>query len=214
MMLADDLKTVVRGFFGVQKALAMGVLYLGMGALFMMSVVGTIASDIVILTAILSSRNRADASLFLTGYLWGMLLSPGFSRPYAVAPMLLASPLLTGLANILSVLLGVPAVGWALGMGWVVAGSIVVAGAFLLGVANGFLDASWLQPSPDKLADEPSDTVLSSHQKGMSPLLSPSSASHKPLATRNIEVYTPLFTPPVSPSVTSADGNYPGIVLN
>lgn len=116
------------------KIFGKGITYLGFGALFLMSIVGSISIDIVILMAISKAANkdRHQSDAFVTGFLWGMLFSSNRSTERSLYQdarnMIIYSPFLTGIAVALSFLLGVPEIGVLLIAGWVGALGILIAG--------------------------------------------------------------------------------------
>ena len=123
------------------KSLGKGISYVGMGAIFLMAVVGTVAIDIVILTALSKENRRHRDNGFLTGYLLGLMWSNNHQSNnrsfYANAGiMLLISPLLTTIAVVLSFALGVPEVGIALIAGWAGAFSILTLGIAVCAVSD------------------------------------------------------------------------------
>ena len=136
-----------------------GLKYAGAGSLFMMAVVGTVALDIVIIAALCKDRDENRhrhghnrhrhghnrhrhghnhhhhhcGNDFITGYLWGSMFSRESRDPL---PLLLASPLITASAVVLSFVLGVPEVGLILMAGWCIAASLLLLGYCLEGLGE------------------------------------------------------------------------------
>ena len=129
------------------RLLGKGVTYLGMGALFLMAVVGTLSIDIVVLMFIAKEGKKHNNDGFFTGYLLGLLMSNNRqnnstyynagSTYYNAGMMLLMSPFITAIAIALSFALGVGSVGIALAMGWGVAAGILLVGLMIYGIADG-----------------------------------------------------------------------------
>jgi hypothetical protein len=134
------------------KFFGKGVTYLGLGALFAMSIIGSLSIDIVILMAISkeADRNhRREENSFATGFLWGMMFSNNNSRHRGfydnALSMMIFSLFLTGIAVILSVALGVPEVGFVLVAGWLGAFATLAAGVAIHALGEGLESfATWL----------------------------------------------------------------------
>lgn len=97
-----------------------GMIYGGAGALFVMAVVGTISIDLVLLSAAEKNHDR-----FLTGFVLGSMFSRGNTDP---VPLLIASPISSAIAVVLSVALGVPEVGLVIMAGWLLAATTLAIG--------------------------------------------------------------------------------------
>lgn len=106
------------------------LIYGGGAGLLIMAIVGTVAIDIVILAAL--TKHRSHNASFLTGYLCGSFFA--YRNPDPV-PILIASPITTAVAIVLSIFLGVPAIGIALAAGWAIAASIFCLGLALQSLA-------------------------------------------------------------------------------
>jgi len=114
--------------------------YVGLGLIFVMAVVGTVAIDIVILAfmakTLSESNNRQGNGFgdnpFVTLMLWNMMFNNSSSRHNTgvidFGLELLLAPVTTVIAIVLSVLLGVPQIGVALIAGWVVALGVFAVG--------------------------------------------------------------------------------------
>lgn len=194
------------------KDLGKGIVYLGMGTMFVMAIVGSISIDLVLVAALakaLRSNSSSNNNSFLTGYLWGTLFSSrnsstgGFYSNLGV--MLLASPILTLAAIGLSFALGVPEVGIALAVGWGVAFGLVALGAFIHGVGKMlesltsvigslFSRTSSYHYNPNYAFPQPSNTTI---RKG--DLLSRAFLSQAPVITYGAQhVVTRCEEPPVT----------------
>ena len=107
---------------------------IGMAAIILMFLVGTIAIDIVILAYLSKEARRNDNHdhQFLTGYLFGLFWSNHDSNHRSfysnTKDMMIASMLLTAVAILLSVVLEVPEVGALLVSGWAVSCAIILLG--------------------------------------------------------------------------------------
>lgn len=114
--------------------------YVGLGLIFVMAVVGTVAIDIVLLAFVAKtlseSNNRQGNGFgdnpFVTLMLWNMMFNHSSSHHNTgvidFGLQLLIAPVTTIIAIVLSVLLGVPQVGVALIAGWVVALGVLALG--------------------------------------------------------------------------------------
>lgn len=59
------------------KILGIGVVYIGLGALFMMAIIGTISLDLLLL-CILSQSNNRNNNFLATLFMWNIMLSTSF----------------------------------------------------------------------------------------------------------------------------------------
>ena len=85
-----------------------------------MAAIGTVAIDLVVIAYAEKQHNS-----FLTGFLLGSLFSGPRVDPTV---LLIASPITSAIAVILSVALGVPQVGAALLAGWLIAATVFAIG--------------------------------------------------------------------------------------
>ncbi|HEN5499872.1 TPA: hypothetical protein U6294_002635 [Legionella pneumophila] len=113
--------------------------YGGAGGLLVMAVVGTVAIDLVLLAAAEKHHNS-----FLTGFVLGSMFSRGNLDP---VPLLIASPITSAVAVVLSVALGVPGVGLAILAGWTLAGTLLAVGMGLEAFAKS------INPEPSSESD-------------------------------------------------------------
>ena len=123
------------------KQLGKGITYVGLGGVFVMLVVGTVAIDLVLLAYLAKQTRNMHAnqgSSFLTGMLWGMMFSRGSGRGFYgdVGISLLLSPITTGIAIVLSFCLGVPFVAVGLGLAWAGVAAVVGLGLAIYAVAD------------------------------------------------------------------------------
>lgn len=133
--------------------------YVGLGLIFAMAVVGTVAIDIVILAALAKtlseSNNRRGNGFgdnpFVTLMLWNMMFNSSSSRHNTgvidFGLQLLIAPVTTVIAIGLSVLLGVPQVGIALIAGWVVALAVLAVGYMIEQAADSAIQ--YFHSTPD-----------------------------------------------------------------
>lgn len=121
MALIDDIQEGASDLSGILGTVLM---YGGGAGLFIMAAVGTVAIDIVLLTAASKSHNDFLTALVFMNLFIGPRPDPLFA--------LIASPITTGIAVILAVCLGVPQVGFALMAGWAIAASLCLLGYGLL----------------------------------------------------------------------------------
>jgi len=133
--------------------------YVGLGLIFAMAVVGTVAIDIVILAALAKalseSNNRRGNGLgdypFVTLMLWNMMFNSSSSRHNTgvidFGLQLLIAPVTTMIAIGLSILLGVPQVGVALIAGWVVALGVLAVGYLIEQAADSAIQ--YFHSTPD-----------------------------------------------------------------
>lgn len=115
-----------------------GLKYGGAFGLLTMAVVGTISVDLVLL-----AKADKDRNPFLTGFVLGSMFSQGNPDP---VPLLIASPITSAVAVVLSVALGVPSVGAAILAGWVLAVTTLAVGIGLQDLAKAI--------NPDNLNEE------------------------------------------------------------
>ena len=125
MALADDIQ---QGASDVSGFLGTVLMYSGGAGLFVMAVVGTIAIDMVLLTAAAQSHNDFVTAIVFMSIFMGPRPDPFFA--------LIASPLTTAIAVVLAVCLGVPQVGFALMAGWAIAASLCLLGYGLLTLSD------------------------------------------------------------------------------
>lgn len=105
-----------KGIADFTHILGVGLKYGGAGGLAVMAIVGTVAIDMVILSA--AQKNHND---FVTGFILGSM----FSRDTPdLETLFIASPITSTIAILLSVALGVPEVGVAIFAGWILAATI------------------------------------------------------------------------------------------
>ena len=105
-----------------------GLKYGGGFGLFTMAIVGTVAIDLVLLAA--AEKNHDS---FLTGFVLGSMFSRGNVDPL---PLLIASPITSAVAVVLSFILGVPTVGVGILIGWAVAATVLAVGFGLVALAE------------------------------------------------------------------------------
>ena len=115
--------SIQKGVADFSHIIGTGLKYGGGFSLFVMAVVGTVAIDIVILTAAQKQNNA-----FLTGFIFGSMFSRGNYDPI---PLLIASPITSAIAVALSFALGVPGVGVGILIGWGVAAALLAIGTGL-----------------------------------------------------------------------------------
>ncbi len=159
MTLAREVQKGVADFTNI---IGLFLYYGGAASLFTMAVVGTVACDIVILSALIKKADRQSNNIsFTTGFLWGSM----FANREAANPVvaLVISPITTAAAIGLSICLGVPGVGIALAAGWLAASLLFLSGVLTLKLADA------LQPSVDNPS---SDYGLGSTAKWVDPLKS------------------------------------------
>ena len=131
------LTTVQQGAADCSFILGTALMYGGGAILLIMSVVGTISVDIVLLVWL--SKQNSSSNSFLTGYLVGSM----FSRPYYhhchhhcdysvnndfLITLMIMSVIMTLVAVVLSICLGVPQVGAILIAGWALGAVVCLAG--------------------------------------------------------------------------------------
>ncbi|WBV65081.1 hypothetical protein PGH44_10805 [Legionella pneumophila] len=93
-------RSIQKGVSDFSFIIGTGLKYGGAGGLLVMAVVGTVAIDLVLLAAAEKHHNS-----FLTGFVLGSMFSRGNLDP---VPLLIASPITSAVAVVLSVALGVP----------------------------------------------------------------------------------------------------------
>jgi hypothetical protein len=116
------------------KVIGKGVVILGMAALFLMSIIGAMSLDLLLLYVI-SNRSSRD-NVFVTIYLWHMLLSSRDSLYQDVGLMVLCSPFISAITVGLSFAVGAPEFGVLLMAGWVGAFTVVLAGTTIYGLGD------------------------------------------------------------------------------
>lgn len=121
-------ESMQKGASNFSFILGKALFYTGAAGLFTMAVVGTVAIDIVLLSYARKSHDR-----FLSGMIFAGLF---FGNRSDMTPALIASPITTAVAVVLSVCLGVPGVGLALLAGWLAAGLLFAAGKGLVGLSE------------------------------------------------------------------------------
>jgi hypothetical protein len=105
------------------------ILMCGGGAsLFVMAAVGTVSVDIVLLAFASKQRNG-----FLTGYILG---SMWYRNDISPISLMIVSPLMTAIAIVLSVALGVAGVGFVLAAGWALSAALFLTGYGLTKLAD------------------------------------------------------------------------------
>ena len=116
-------RTIQKGVSDFAFIIGTGLKYGGGFGLLVMAVVGTVAIDIVLLAA--AEKRHND---FMTGFVLGSMFSRGNPDP---SYMLMASPITTAIAVVLSFALGVPGVGIDLLVGWGIAATLLAVGCGL-----------------------------------------------------------------------------------
>ena len=127
--------SIQQGVADFTHIIGTGLKYGGGFGLFVMAVVGTVAIDIVILASAEKNHNS-----FVTGFVLGSMFSRGNSDP---VPLLIASPITSAIAVVLSFALGVPGVGLAILAGWFVAAAVLGIGLGLEALAKA------IEPEPE-----------------------------------------------------------------
>lgn len=120
------------------KAVGIGVVYIGLGALFLMSIIGALSLDLLLLYVV-SQNNRNNnffANLIVTFWLWDRLMMNSERLYDDVGLMILSSPFITAITVGLSFLLGAPEFGLLLVAGWVGAFTILLAGSVIYGLGD------------------------------------------------------------------------------
>jgi hypothetical protein len=112
--------SIQKGVSDFSFIIGRAMIYGGAGALVIMAAVGTVSIDLVLLSAAEKYHDQ-----FLTGFVLGSMFSRGNTDP---VPLLIASPITSGIAVILSVALGVPYVGLAIMAGWLIAATTLAIG--------------------------------------------------------------------------------------
>ncbi|HAT2065781.1 TPA: hypothetical protein RGN17_001117 [Legionella pneumophila] len=131
--------SIQKGISDFSFIIGTGLKYGGAGGLLVMAVVGTVAIDLVLLAAAEKHHNS-----FLTGFVLGSMFSRGNLDP---VPLLIASPITSAVAVVLSVALGVPGVGLAILAGWTLAGTLLAVGMGLEALAKS------IDPEPSSESD-------------------------------------------------------------
>lgn len=122
------LHAIQKGISDFTYIIGVGLQYGGGFGLLAMAVVGTVAIDVVLLAAAEKHRNA-----FLTGFVLGSMFSRSNIDP---VPLLIASPITSAVAVVLSLALGVPGVGLGILIGWGVAATILAIGLGLTALAK------------------------------------------------------------------------------
>lgn len=126
----------------VTKEAGRATFFIGVGTLFLMAILGTIAIDIVVWAALINATSRDRHNSFTTGFLFAMIFSNSGSRSEHEKSwpiLLLLSPILTVIAIGLSFLLGVPEVGMVLVAGWLVGLTLLGGGLMLSSMGDGLV---------------------------------------------------------------------------
>ncbi|BCA95109.1 hypothetical protein TUM19329_14700 [Legionella antarctica] len=131
-------RSIQKGISDFTFIIGRGLMYGGGAGLLVMAVVGTVAIDLVILAA--AERNHNS---FLTGFVLGSMFSRGNVDP---VPLLIASPITSIIAVVLSVALGVSGVGVGILIGWGVAASLLAIGYGLEQLSKAIAP----EPEPDE----------------------------------------------------------------
>ncbi|CEG56391.1 hypothetical protein [Legionella fallonii] len=119
---------IQKGISDFSFIIGTGLKYGGGFGLLVMAAVGTVAIDIVLLAAAEKHHNH-----FLTGFVLGSMFSRGHIDP---VPLLIASPITSAVAVVLSFALGVPGVGLGILIGWGVAAGVLALGFGLTALAK------------------------------------------------------------------------------
>ena len=122
------------------KILGKGIVYLGLGALFIMAIIGTMSLDLLIL-CLISQSDRRNNNFFATLFMWDIMLSNRSSLYENIGFSLLASPFISAVTIGLSVAVGLPEFGLLQLAGWVGAFTILLAGAVIYGLGDTLEDA-------------------------------------------------------------------------
>lgn len=117
------------------KILGMGVVYIGLGALFTMAIIGTMSLDLLLL-CMLSQSNSRNNNFLTTLFMWNIMLSNRSSLYENIGFSLLASPFISAISIGLSVAVGLPEFGVLLLAGWVGAFTILLVGAAIYGLGD------------------------------------------------------------------------------
>jgi hypothetical protein len=123
----------------VTKLAGRGFFIVGIGTLFIMAILGTVAIDIVLLASLLNAVRRDSPLTFVTALLFSQLfenLSPRSVNSGSWPILLFISPVTTAIAVGLSFLLGVPGIGMFLMAGWLVSLTLVCSGQMLSWMGN------------------------------------------------------------------------------
>ena len=120
------------------KVVGKGVVILGVGAVFLMSVIGALSLDILLLYLVAkdSRNNNSFANMIVTFWLWDRLISNSERFYQDIGLMIAASPFITAITVGLSFALGAPEVGMLLIAGWVASFTIILAGAVIHGIGE------------------------------------------------------------------------------
>jgi hypothetical protein len=159
MALADDIQEGVSDLSGILGTVLM---YSGGAGLFIMAVVGTVAIDIVLLTAAFQSHNDFVTALVFMSIFMGPRPDPFLA--------LVASPITTAIAVVLAVCLGVPQVGFALMAGWAIAASLCLLGYGLLMLSDALKPENKAQYGALEVSDSEPEDVFEGTYNTPSPI--------------------------------------------
>lgn len=180
------------------------IMWVGLFLLGTMAIIGTIAIDIVLLTA-LGQQNSSEHNFF-TGLLWGMLFSRSLSSEnYWIA--LAISPVTSAVAIGLSFYFAVPIAGIAIAAGWATACLVFFVGKGLLRWSEHLYDAADKEEQDHHEATSALNHKSDDHgQQADLPL-----NSDAPPYTPSIDTETPRRHPSI-PAGYPAPPAYPNIV--
>lgn len=118
------------------KILGTGIVYLGLGAMFVMAIIGAFSLDILYLILLSQLIDRSGSNFIVSLLVWNMMFSSHDSLYENIGYSLLASPFISALSIGLSFAAGVPEFGVLLFLGWTGAFTILLAGAVVYGIGD------------------------------------------------------------------------------
>ncbi len=121
------------------KILGIGITYLGLGAMFLMAIIGSFSLDLLLVYFVSKFGNNRGSFLnnfIISMFLWNIMLSNRSSLYENVGFSLLASPIISGLSVGLSFALGAPEFGLAILAGWGGAAAILIIGLTVYSTGN------------------------------------------------------------------------------
>jgi hypothetical protein len=131
-----------RGASKFSLIIGKGMMYGGGAGLLVMACVGTVAIDIVLLAYAEKRHNQFMTGFILGSMFWGPRIDP--------VPLLIASPITSAIAVVLSFALGVSGVGFAILGGWALSATLFTLGYGLQCLAEA--SDPDVEPEPARMA--------------------------------------------------------------
>lgn len=174
------------------RVLGQGIAYIGIGAVFLMTVIGAISVDLCILYWVSQNSRTLGESFICSLFLWDIMLARRSNLYENIGFSLLSSLILSAISVGLSFALGVPEFAVLLLAGWAGAFTIILVGAVIYGFGD-LLEITW-DAIVASLESSPTPTEDLARQQPQVAVQSTSDFGHR-IELPKSEQY-PAFPPP------------------